>query len=203
MYDFSFLFLLSFSFIFHVNYRNSSPSYTCINQGHLVFYKVSIWVISSLSQHLSKVLKLAPLQPSRYWLHCHFLLDHLLSPLCCNIWVASGAEPKPYHVTKQWEEQLAWNEEEQAAHDIEVFFPDSDSSSTDADNYVPRHESWPVTPNGHLTLTQDPSVSMQHVFTSRAVTSPSSFGQPQWLTLSVPVPKTPNRQPTPQKPIVH
>ena len=40
MYDLSLLFLLSFSF--NVIYEDSSPSYTCINQGHLVLYNVLI-----------------------------------------------------------------------------------------------------------------------------------------------------------------
>ena len=33
------------------------------------------------SYFITTVLKLAPLQPSRYWLHCHCLLYHSLSPL--------------------------------------------------------------------------------------------------------------------------
>ena len=79
MYDLSLLFLLSYSFIFDVICEDSSPSYTCINQGHLVLYNVLVWVTSSLGQHLSKVLKLAPLQPSRYWLYLHYSSDSLLS----------------------------------------------------------------------------------------------------------------------------
>ena len=71
--------LLSFSFIFHVICEDSSPSYACINQGHLVLYNVLVWVISSLGQQLSKVLKLALLQPSRYWLYCYYSSDSLLS----------------------------------------------------------------------------------------------------------------------------
>ena len=41
MYDLSLLFLLSFSFIFHMICEDFSPSYTCINQRHLAHYNVS------------------------------------------------------------------------------------------------------------------------------------------------------------------
>ena len=43
------------------------------------------WVLFSLWSTLSKVLKLAPLQPSIYWLHCYCFLDHLLSPLYSHL----------------------------------------------------------------------------------------------------------------------
>ena len=33
-----------------------------------MLYSISIWVLCSLGQQLSKVLKLAPLQPSSFWL---------------------------------------------------------------------------------------------------------------------------------------
>ena len=42
---------------------------------------MGIGLYSPSSQPLSKVLKPAPLQPSRYWLHCHFLLSYVSSPL--------------------------------------------------------------------------------------------------------------------------
>ena len=89
MYDLSLLFLLSYSFIFDVICEDSFPNYTCINQGHLVLYNVLVWVTSSLGQHLSKVLKLAPLQPSRYWLYCHYSSDPLLSSCCDKITMKS------------------------------------------------------------------------------------------------------------------
>ena len=93
MYDFSFLFLLSFSFIFHVICEDSSPSYACINQGHLVLYNVSVWVTSSLGQHLSKILKPAPLEPSRYWVYCHYLSDSLLSSYyLCSLYLHSASD---------------------------------------------------------------------------------------------------------------
>ena len=40
MYDLSLLFLFSLSFIIHVICEDSSPSYACINQGHLVLYNL-------------------------------------------------------------------------------------------------------------------------------------------------------------------
>ena len=42
MYNLSILFLLSSSLIFHVICKDSSPSYTCINKGHLVY---NVWVL--------------------------------------------------------------------------------------------------------------------------------------------------------------
>ena len=46
--------------------RTISPYFTCINQVDTTLYLISIWVLCSLSQHLFKVLKLAPLQPSSF-----------------------------------------------------------------------------------------------------------------------------------------
>ena len=48
--------------------RTISPYFTCINWVDTTLYSISIWVLCSLSQHLFKVLKLAPLQPSSFWL---------------------------------------------------------------------------------------------------------------------------------------
>ena len=99
MYDLSLLFLLSFSFIFYVMCEDSSPSYICINQGHLVLYNVLVWVISHLGQHLFKVLKLAPLRPSRYWLYCHYLSDSLLSShYLCSLYLSASDSQFYYKV---------------------------------------------------------------------------------------------------------
>ena len=62
MYDFSLLFLLSFSFIFHVICEDSSPSYACINQGHLALYNALVlgYIIPLVNYSLK----------SWNWLHC-------------------------------------------------------------------------------------------------------------------------------------
>ena len=62
MYDLNLLFLLSFSFIFRVIFEESSPSYACINQGHLALYNVS--VLGYIFPLVNYSLK------SRHWLHC-------------------------------------------------------------------------------------------------------------------------------------
>ena len=48
--------------------RTISPYFTCINRVDTTLYLISIWVLCSLGQHLFKVLKPAPLQPSSFWL---------------------------------------------------------------------------------------------------------------------------------------
>ena len=48
--------------------RTISPWFICINWVDTTLYSTSIWVLCSLSQQLSKALKLAVLQPSSFWL---------------------------------------------------------------------------------------------------------------------------------------
>ena len=74
-----------FSCLFHILLlfvKTFSPQFTCINQVDTIMYLISIWVLCSLSQHLSK---------SWNRLHCSLqvllayiasdFLDYLLSPL--------------------------------------------------------------------------------------------------------------------------
>ena len=48
--------------------KDFSPLFTCINWVDTTLYSISIWVLCSLSQPLSKALKPALLQPSSFWL---------------------------------------------------------------------------------------------------------------------------------------
>ena len=73
-----------FSYLLHtllLFVRTFSPQFTCINRVDTTLYSILIWVLFSLSQHLSKVLKPAPLQPIKHlaYIASDFLVS-LLSP---------------------------------------------------------------------------------------------------------------------------
>ena len=74
-----------FSCLFHILLLfviTISPQFTCTNWVDTILYLISIWVLCSLSQLLSKVLKPAPLQPSSILAYiASDFLDYLLSPL--------------------------------------------------------------------------------------------------------------------------